>query len=153
MSDGETIVVVAPAGGETPPAEAAPVEVAAEATADAAVEIARIEGETAVALAEIHAEANQAEVETIAAAIESEQAQELSVCRERINSLEAENSTLRAQVEELLTPPSSSLEEPPPQSLNPDAAAVDPTPESPAEVAAEHPVPEPPKKKRGLLWI
>lgn len=158
-TDGEggapAVVVVANAseGGDQAGEGEAP---AAEAVADAAVEIARIEGETAVQLAEIHTaadlehhelavEAEAAFGEAVAENINSDMEAEISQCRSRIQELETENLELR----QLIPPPS--LSEPP---LSPPESAGEAAPLAAAESPPlEQSPPEPPKRAKPARWI
>jgi len=124
---------------------------AAEAVAEAVVEVAEIEADRDITLAKIAAET---QVEMTAALgrdeVVSLQA-ELETCWNQISTLETINSDLMATVERLTPPPST----PPPSSeMNPlpEPESVVETPVSPEE--APPVVEEPPKpKRRGVRWI
>lgn len=117
------------------PADISPALVA---EAESRVEVEEVAGETAVAIAEIHAETDQA---AIAAAHDAE----LIQCRANLETSQAENSLLRGQVETLeatvlaLTPP------PPPVQPNP---ADQPPSDADALPAEASPPPEPKPAKR-----
>lgn len=142
-ASGEVAAVVSEGGDvETP----APVE----APASDAVEIARIEADTAITLAVIGAE-------TTEAAIAANNSAELDQCRLRITELEGLNTGLLATVSTLeaqLTPAPLVTEPPPPppsESVEEDGLRENP---EVVEVEEAPPAPEAPKPKRKVhRWI
>lgn len=132
-----------------------------EATAEAAVEIARIEGETAIRLAEIdqagdvarieaHAEADQAFAETLAENINDGLEAEKTEWQIRAETAEAELAALKSS-----TPPHSQEQAPPSPPHGEEEAAlrvVEPSPE-PAAESPPSPPPEPPKRRPAARWI
>lgn len=133
-----------------------------EAASDAAVEIARVEGETAIALAEIHTAADlahhelsvaqdQAFAETLAENINESLEDENTEWRQRAELAEAELAALK-----LLTPPPSQEQAPPspPPGEGEDAPesllVVEPQPEAESPPS---PPPEPPKRRAKAKWI
>lgn len=120
---------------------------AVEPVAEAAVEIARIEGETAVAVAAIEAETSlehhELSVREMEALNEHVDNSELEQCRTEISELKATNTLLAAEVARLTPPPS---EEAPP------SPAVEVAEAENVEVVGlrenQEPAPEPEKPKR-----
>lgn len=120
---------------------------AVEPVAEAAVEIARIEGETAVTLAAIEAETSlehhELGVREMEALTELNANSELEECRTQLAAAEAANLALTAEVARLTPPPSEAL---------PPSLAAEPEAEPSVEVVGPRenlePAPEPEKPKR-----
>jgi hypothetical protein len=83
---------------QTPPNEPEPTTDAVEAVTDASVEIAQIEADASVAIAETHAAVEIARIEA-----DTEARQDDTEWRARLTSMEAENNSLREQVSTLQT--------------------------------------------------
>jgi hypothetical protein len=147
-----TEIVVVPGSEVSVEAETEVEAPAAEATADAAVEIARIEGETAVALAEIQADENERQAEVLAETINNGMETELGECRITIQNLEAENSGLKSRVTDLEAQLSTRMEPPSPEPNQPlEPESVEQTPANPEQAAEEKA--EPPKRAKRPRWI
>lgn len=150
------VVVIAGEGAAGQSGEGGEIQVAGEAVAEAAVEIAAIEADRDIALAVIEGEnlasANEQFAEALNADAQTEIARlqaENEECRNTISTLETAVSELTATVAQL-TPPPSEPSPPSPPEEPPASAAV----EDPQEAAAIQPVEEPPKpKRRPLKWI
>lgn len=137
----ETVIVTENSAAETPAAEAPAVEAAAEA----AVEIAQIEADRDVAIAEIQAETAETAIEA-AAESDAEQAEEdeqfddlaegLEECRQNIVTIQAQQSetvALLSSILERLPPAQPPQPEPNPEqeSVNADGPQAAETPEAP----------------------
>jgi hypothetical protein len=142
MSASEVVIVQSPnsTDPETPPAETV---AATEAVAEAAVEVAEVNAERDVAIAEIQAEVASDAI--AAASVESALQAEVSQCRQNLESLTLQVAQIAEQqllIRETLT----SLEQ---QQTNPPEVVAESV-ETPDNQEAREP--EPRKKKR-LRWI
>lgn len=157
-----TTVVIADGGEQSgeepaaPVAEAEAVEAAAEAApevaetvTEAAVEIAEIEAGRDIAIAGIHADQEQAFAETLRDDRIANLEREVTECRTRAETAEAELFTAQAMIQSL-TQPSS-----PPEVIaeaSPEGVSVEVTPEHQEGQEEAAPV-EPVRKEPKFRWI
>lgn len=126
-------------------------EIPTEPVADAAVEIAQIQADRDVKLAEIHTEAEAERVAIVekvwtAQDADNERKREIEQCRAEITELKTGQTTIAETLQSILTKLTPA--EPPPPNLPPES--VEKTPDNPE---ASVPTPEPPKPKKRHKWI